>query len=112
MYGMDYINAEREQQHAYLRQTVMGHVQRHPQVGSRLWRCGPACARCQQLFAGQQCAAAGLYGAVLCYGPAQPLVVIVPNTKKFLQAGITFRSLCSSYLPSDVPKRKPHDAGI
>ena len=42
MYGMDYVNAERDQQHAYLRQTVMSHVQRHPQVRSKLCYTGAA----------------------------------------------------------------------
>lgn len=51
MYGMDYVNAEREQQHAYLRHTVMGHVQRHPQVGSKLYCTAAALQHSLRLLA-------------------------------------------------------------
>ena len=70
MYGMDYVNAERDQQHAYLRQTVMSHVQRHPQVRSELCCTGAALQHGLHLLllAGvdrQRCNAAGLQGAVV-----------------------------------------------
>ena len=88
MYGMDYVNAEREQQHAYLRQTVMGHVQRHPQVGRQalLHRSSaaaqPATTCFQQLSARLQCTEAFLYGAVLSSHSATALIVIFLKRKE------------------------------